>query len=268
MSRDHAGYDRRVVSYRSPLEAARARIAALEDLLETHSLVATDEDLSDDGLALRRLRAQLAEERAERDEERVREAESRRARAEALEERERELVEERARRQAEVSLLRSKLEEAERAVAHNASLFEAEQTMQRAAAEAENARLQQVLVHKDTLIRELREEIRVHLGGDGRAIRAYYSARVRAVGTELAEHGTMARQLERRLDEARAALEALPPADARDREGMVERELAKRKVAVGDSELVRVRDRVARLERELERITAAEAELAHARAAE
>lgn len=250
------------MSYRSPLEAARARIAALEDLLESHALVAADEDLSDDGMALRRLRAQLAEERAEHQAALGQlEADLAGLRAQ-LEQRDETILDERSRRQAEVSLLRSKLEEAERAISNNASLFEAEQTMQRAAAEADLARLRQTLVHKETQVRELREEIRVHLSGDPAAIRAFYGARVRAVGTELAEHGTMARELERRLAEARAALEGLPPADLRDREELVERELAKRKVAVGDSELERVRDRVVRLEAELERITAAEAELA------
>lgn len=250
------------MSYRSPLEAARARISALEDLLESHALVTPDEDLSDDGMALRRLRAQLAEERAEH------QAAIGHLQAELHEARdtirghEQDLTDERARRKAEVSLLRSKLEEAERSIANNASLFEAEQTMQRAAAEAELARLRQTLVHKETQVRELREEIRVHLEGEPAAIRAFYAARVRAVGTELAEHGTMARELERRLQDARAALEELPPADLRDREELVERELAKRKVAVGDSELARVRDRVQRLEAELERITAAEADLA------
>lgn len=250
------------MSYRSPLEAARARIAALEDLLESHALVASDDELTDDGAALRRVRAQLAEERAEHDAERARVSAELGEAREALSEKESELIDERARRQAEVSLLRTKLEEAERAVGNNAAVFEAEQTMQRAQAEAEIARLRQTVVHKDTQIRELREEIRVHLGGDRAEIRAFYSARVRAVGTELAEHGAMARQLEKRLGDAREALGELPPADVRDREGLVERELAKRKVAVGEAELARVRDRIARLESELGRITQAEAELA------
>ncbi|MBX3271830.1 MAG: hypothetical protein KF729_16300 [Sandaracinaceae bacterium] len=48
----------------------------------------------------------------------------------------------------------------------------------------------------------------------------------------------------------------------RDREGLIERELARRKVAIAERELDRVRDRVLRLEAELERITGAEAELA------
>lgn len=147
-------------------------------------------------------------------------------------------------------------------VQNNASLFEAEQTMQRAEAEAEGARLRQQLVHRDTLIRELREEIRVHLGGDRRAVKSHYEARVRVVGTELAEHGSLARKLERSLAQAREALAALPPADPRDREGMVEREMARRKVAIGQAELERVQERARRLEAELERITSAEAEIA------
>jgi len=249
------------VTYRDPLDAARARIAALEELLDSQDFVGpVSED--DERAALRHARAALAEERAEN------EARAREQRAEIetlsaeLDDARRELVDERARRGAEVSLLRTKLEEAERAVRDNASLFEAEQTMQRAQAEAEAARLRQRLVHKDTSIRELREEIRVHLGGDLAAVRAYYTARVRAVGTELAEQGSLARRLDKRLAEAREALEALPPVDVRDREGILERELSKRKVAVGEAERERVRDRVARLEAELERITAAEAELA------
>src|SRR5688500_15924509 len=163
-----------------------------------------------------------------------------------------ELLDERARRQAEVSLLRSKLEESERLVQNNASLFEAEQTMQRAQAASESARLRQQIVTKDTTIRELREEVRVHLSGDRAAVKAFYEARVRAVGTELAEHGALARKLERSLTDARAALETLPPADLRDREGMVEREMARRKVAVGEAELVLVRERSRRYEAELE----------------
>lgn len=250
------------MSYRDPLEAARARIAALEDLLESQHFVANsdgDHDLED---ALRQTRAALAEERAEH-EAQLRELHDReRALRTRVERLEIELADERARRQAEVSLLRTKLEEAERLVQNNASLFEAEQTMQRAQAEAESARLKQQLVHKDTMIRELREEIRVHLSGDRRAVKAYYEARVRTVGTELAEHGALARKLERSLAEARQALDALPPADVRDREGMVEREMAKRKVAIGQAELERVQERARRLEAELERITSAEAELA------
>jgi hypothetical protein len=66
----------------------------------------------------------------------------------------------------------------------------------------------------------------------------------------------------RGLGAARDAVESLPPPDVRARERMVERVLAKRKVAVGTAELERVRDRLRRLEAELERITAAEAELA------
>ena len=161
-----------------------------------------------------------------------------------------------------MSLLRSKLEEAERAISNNASLFEAEQTMQRAEVAAESARLAARIVAKDTQIRELREEIRVHLRRDEREIRAHYTARVRAVGTELAEHGDLARRLERSMSDAREALEALPPVDLRDREALVERELAKRKVAVAEAELRRIRDRIGRLEAELERITQAEAKLA------
>lgn len=249
------------MSYRDPLEAARARIAALEDLLESQRFADSDEP-DDERAALRRARAALAEERAEHEAElseaRERESELRRE----VSRLEKELIEERARRQAEVSLLRTKLEEAERLVQNNASLFEAEQTMQRAQAEAESARLKQQLVHKDNHIRELREEVRVHLGGDRRAVKAFYEARARIVGTELAEQGALARKLERSLSAAREAMEQLPPADVRDREGMVERELAKRKVAVGEAELERVRDRLRRLESELERITAAEAELA------
>jgi chromosome segregation ATPase len=251
------------VSYRDPLEAARARIAALEELLESQNFggpVTGDQD--DERTALRQVRAALAEERAEHQAElrelREREADLLRQ----LQNTKKDLLEETARRQAEVSLLRTKLEEAERLVQNNASLFEAEQTMQRASAEADSARLRQQLVHKDTQIRELREEIRVHLSGDRNAVRAFYGARVRTVGTELAEHGALARALEKSLVEAGTALEALPPADVRDREGMVEREMAKRKVAVGEAELARVRDRLRRLETELERITAAEADLA------
>ncbi len=251
------------MSYRDPLEAARARIAALEDLLETAQLTTAPNGDEDDGReALRQARAALAEERAEHDA-RLRELRERESELRAkLEELDEELLAERARRQAEVSLLRTKLEEAERMVQNNASLFEAEQTMQRAAAEAESARLRQQIAHKDTMIRELREEVRVHLGGDRRAVKAYYEARVRTVGTELAEHGALARKLDRSLAQAREALAALPPADLRDREGMVEREMAKRKVAIGEAELVRVQDRLRRLEAELERITGAEAELA------
>ena len=112
-----------------------------------------------------------------------------------------------------MSLLRTKLEEAERAITHNASLFEAEQTMQRAQAEAERARLEQKLVQRDTQLRELREEIRVHLSGDRREIRAHYEARVRTVGTELAEQGSLSRRLEQSLEEAKAAVDSLPPVD-------------------------------------------------------
>lgn len=250
------------MSYRDPLEAARARIAALEDLLESARFIDADGEHDGEHDALREVRAALAEERAEHQavlrESRDRESELSRE----LEQLKKDLLDERARRQAEVSLLRTKLEEAERLVQNNASLFEAEQTMQRAQAEGESARLRQQLVHKDTQIRELREEIRVHLGGDKKAVKAFYEARVRVVGTELAEHGALARKLERGLGAARDAVDSLPPADVRDREGMVERELAKRKVAVGQAELERVRDRLRRLEAELERITAAEAELA------
>lgn len=249
------------MSYRDPLEAARARIAALEDLLSSQRFVGAPDD-DDEHRALREARAALAEERAEHQamlrDAHEREAELRRT----LEVLEKELREERARRQVEISLLRTKLEEAERLVQNNASLFEAQQTMQRAQAESESARLRQQIVHKDSAIRELREEIRVHLGGDRKAVKAFYEARVRAVGTELAENGTLARKLETSLAHARDALAALPPADPRDREGMVEREMAKRKVAVGEAELERVRDRVERLEAELTRITGAEAELA------
>lgn len=249
------------MSYRDPLDAARARIAALEDLLDSQRFAGSPED-GDPRQPLREARAALAEERAAHQEAqrdaREREESLRRELA-AIQ---RALVDERARRQAEVSLLRSKLEEAERMVQNNASLFEAEQTMQRAEAEAESARLRQQLVQKETHIRELREEIRVHLGGELEAVRAFYAARVRVVGTELAENGTLARQLETRLSEARAALDTLPPMDLRDREGVVEREMAKRKVAIGTAELERVRGRLNRLETELERITAAEAELA------
>jgi DNA repair exonuclease SbcCD ATPase subunit len=260
--RGEAAYDG-VVSYRDPLEAARARIAALEDLLTSQRFVpSAGDEAHDERSALREARAALAEERAEREaaasEARERESSLRR-KVDALE---RELREERARRLAEVSLLRSKLEEAERMVQNNASLFEAEQTMQRAQAEAESARLRQQVAQKDTAIRELREEIRVHLGGDPAAVRAFYEARVRAVGTELAEHGALARKLETSLDHARTALDALPPVDLRDRESIVEREMAKRKVAIGEAELARVRDRIERLELELKRIMSAEAELA------
>ena len=250
------------MSYRDPLDAARARIAALEDLLDTQRFIGGPLEPADEREALRQTRATLAEERAEHDAAR-RDASARLATAEAdLKGRDQALVDERARREAEVSLLRSKLEEAERSVQNNASLFEAEQTIQRAQAEAESAHLKQQLVHKDNQIRELREEIRVHLGRDPRAVRAFYEARVRAVGTELAEQGTLARRLDQSLQAARVALANLPPVDVRDRESMVERELAKRKVAIGDSELARVRDRLGRLEAELERITAAEALLA------
>ncbi|GAB5541778.1 MAG: hypothetical protein SangKO_015380 [Sandaracinaceae bacterium] len=250
------------MSYRSPLEAARARISALEDLLDSQDRVVTGEGDDAGGNALREVRALLAEERAEHE---GRLADLRNER-EALDAKlaglETQLVEERARRQAEVSLLRTKLEEAERAITHNASLFEAEQTMQRAQAEAERARLEQKLVQRDTQLRELREEIRVHLSGDRREIRAHYEARVRTVGTELAEQGSLSRRLEQSLEEAKAAVDSLPPADERDREGMVEREMARRKLAIGQVELERTRARIERLELELERITAAEAQLA------
>jgi chromosome segregation ATPase len=248
------------VTYRDPLDAARHRIAALEELLEAQRLLGQEDD--EDLQALRQTRAALAEERADHHVQladvnaRVRELEREN---EAQRE---ELVQERARRQAEVSLLRSKLEEAERLVQHNGSLFEAEQTMQRAQAEAESARLRQVIVQRDTALRELREEIRVHLTGDSRDIRAHYEARVRAVGTELAECGALKRKLEKTIEQSREALRVLPPADTRDREGMVERELLRRKVAVGEAELERVRERLQRLEGDLERITDAEAKLA------
>jgi chromosome segregation ATPase len=249
------------VSYRDPLEAARARIAALEDLLETQTDGGGPEP-RDEHEALRKARADLAEERAEHQalqrELRDREAALRRE----IDTLRKDLVDERARRGAEVSLLRTKLEECERQVQNNASLFDAEQTMQRAQAEAESARLRQQLVTKDTHIRELREEVRVHLGGDRASVKAFYEARVRTVGTELAEHGAHLRKLERSLTDARAAVDALPPVDLRDREGMVEREMAKRKVAIGEAELVRLKERIKRYEAELERITAAEAELA------
>lgn len=248
------------MTYRDPLEAARARISALEDLLDSRRFESVAP--GDEGRALSEARAALAEERAEHAAEVAslhEEAARLEAQLDALEQR---VAEERARRDADVSLLRTKLEEAERAVQNNASLFEAEQTMQRAEVAAESARLAQQLVAKDTMIRELREEVRVLLGGDLRAIRAHYSARVRAVGTELAEQGDRARRLEAGLVDARAAVAALPPADLRDREGLVERELVKRKVAIAERELDRVRERAKRLEAELQRITAAEAELA------
>lgn len=250
------------MSYRDPLEAARARIAALEDLLESQRFGSNGHGDRDAEEALRQARATIAEERAEHAAALRELHERERALSARIEQLEIELADERARRLAEVSLLRTKLEEAERLVQSNASLFSAEQTMQRAQAEAECARLEQQLVHKDTMIRELREEIRVHLGGDRRAVKAYYEARVRTVSTELAEHGALARKLERSLAEARRALDALPPPDPRDRQGMVERELARRKVAIGEAELERVRERARRLEAELERITSAEAELA------
>jgi len=250
------------VTYRDPLEAARARIAALEDLLDSQRFTGGSGGEGDDREALRQARAALAEERAAH-EERLGEAREReRALEEELERTRGELVEERARRQAEVSLLRTKLEEAERAVQNHTSLLEAEQTIQRAQSEAESARLRQELAQRDTLVRELREEIRTHLEGDLREVRAYYEARVRAVGTELAEQGSRARKLESSLEQARRALDSLPAPDVRDREGLVEREVARRKVAVGEAELERARARIERLERELERITAAEATLA------
>ncbi len=251
------------MSYRDPLEAARARIAALEDLLESQRFVGSpDDDEHDERNALRETRAALAEERAEHHEALREHAEQASELRHTLRATEAELRDERARRLAEVSLLRSKLEEAERMVQNNASLFEAEQTMQRAQAEAESARLSQQIVHKDTAIRELREEIRVHLDGALAEVKAYYEARVRAVGTELAENGALARKLESSLSEAREALDALPPVDMRDREAIVEREMAKRKVAIGEAELERVRGRIERLESELTRITSAEAKLA------
>ncbi|MBZ0116308.1 MAG: hypothetical protein K8H88_04920 [Sandaracinaceae bacterium] len=250
--------------YRDPLEAARAKIAALEELLETQHLLGQDD--AGDLQTLRQTRAALAEERADHMAQLADRDRSERDLRRELDELREELTQERARRQAEVSLLRSKLEEAERLVQHNTSLFEAEQTMQRAQAEGENARLRQVIVQRDTALRELREEVRVHLGGEPREVRAFYEARVRTVGTELAECGALARKLERTIEQGREAMRALPPADTRDREGMVERELLRRKVAVGEAELERVRDRLQRLESELERITDAEAKLA-ARAA-
>lgn len=250
------------MSYRDPLDAARARISALEDLLDTRRFDFDPKDDGGDRRTLREIRTTLAEERAEHTEALASSREELTRAVASKESFEEELRSERARRQAEVSLLRTKLEEAERSVQTNASLFEAEQTMQGAAAAVEKAHLEQQIVHKDTSIRELREEVRLHVRGERREIRAFYTARVRAVGTELAEQGTRARRLEEALDGARGALASLPPADARDREGMVERELAKRKVAVADAELIRIRDRVQRLEYELERITSAEADLA------
>lgn len=249
------------MSYRDPLYAARARIAALEDLIDSRRFEGGVGE-GDDQKALREARAALAEERALHDAET---ASLRRAQDELSDDLARvnkELVDERARRQVEVSLLRSKLEEAERAVTNNATLFEAEQTMQRAEVAAQSARLADRIVHKDTTIRELREEVRIHLSEERVSIRAYYEARVRAVGTELAEHGAHARRLEISLEAAREAVHELPPADVRDREGMVEREMAKRKVAIAEAERERLRERIGRLESELERITQAEAALA------
>ena len=249
------------MTYRSPLDAARARISALEDLLHSRRFEGGAEPGADHR-ALQDARAAIAEERAEH----AAAAGSHERQIASLRERiaelERALVDEHAQRKAEVSLLRTKLEEAERAVATNASLFEAEQTIQRAEVAAQSARLAKEITQKNTLIRELREEIRVHLGGDLAAIRAHYTATVRTVGTELAELGDRARRLRLTLDEARKAVEALPPVDLRDREAMVERELAKRKVAIGEAELERVRDRATRLEEQLRRITGAEATLA------
>lgn len=248
------------MTYRDPLDAARARITALEELLESRRF--EPDAPGGNGRALSEARAALAEERAEHAAELARAHEDRAGVERRVELLEAELAAERARRDAEVSLLRTKLEEAERMGSSDVSLAEAEETMRRAEAAAQSARLEQRLVTKETAIRELREEIRVLLGGDLRAIRAHYAARVRAVGTELAEQGDRARRLARGLDEARGAVEALPPADVRDREGLIERELARRKVAIAERELDRVRDRVLRLEAELERITGAEAELA------
>ncbi|MFK7991143.1 MAG: hypothetical protein AB8I08_34305 [Sandaracinaceae bacterium] len=245
------------MTYRDPLDAARARISALEDLLDSppFGVGVGDPDV-------REARIQLAEERANHQAElsRVRhEMDAMETRLEAALD---DLADERGRRQAEVSLLRSKLEEAERSVQNNRALFDAEQTIQRAEVEVASARLRQQLVVLETTVRELREEVRVHLRGAPRDIKAYYGARVRAVGAELAEHGSLSRRLDTRVREAEAALLTLPPVDTRDREAIVERELAKRKVAIGAAEHERVRARLMRLEEELTRITAAEAELA------
>lgn len=55
------------MSYRDPLQAAHARIAALEELLEAHLRAdgAADEPDDDDAAVLRQTRASLADERAE-----------------------------------------------------------------------------------------------------------------------------------------------------------------------------------------------------------
>jgi len=134
--------------------------------------------------------------------------------------------------------------------------------MQRAEVAVESARLAQQIAAKDTQLREQREELRLHLSLEREPIRAYYEARVRAVGTELAEQGALARRIDASLADAKEAVQALPPVDVRDREGMVERELAKRKVAIAEAELLRIRARIGRFESELERITHAEAALA------
>jgi hypothetical protein len=252
------------VTYRDPLEAARARIAALEDLLDAQEVFAPTNGTAraDERQHLRELRGQLAEERAEHAARAAEAADTERRLAERIAFLEGELREEKARRQVEVSLLRSKLEEAERQVKENASLFEAEQTMRRAEVEGKLARLRRDMTVKDVTLRELREEVRVHLGGSLAEVRAWYAEKVRQLGTELAESGTLSRHLEESLVQAERAVASLPPADARDREGLVERELAKRKLAIGKAELGRVRARIERLEHELSRITDAEAKLA------
>lgn len=237
------------------------RISALEELLDSRRFDGGPNE-GDDHEALREARAALAEERAVHDARSARMQRAQEELSDQLARVEKELIDEHARRQAEVSLLRSKLEEAERSVASNASVFEAEQTMQRAEVAAESARLAQKIVFKDTQIRELREEIRVHLSGERAPIRAHYEARVRTVGTDLAEHGARSRRLERAMTDAREAVDALPPVDVRDRQGMVERELAKRKVAIAEAEIERIAARIERLEEELQRITRAEATLA------
>ncbi|MBX3271829.1 MAG: hypothetical protein KF729_16295 [Sandaracinaceae bacterium] len=135
------------MTYRDPLDAARARITALEELLESRRF--EPDAPGGNGRALSEARAALAEERAEHAAELARAHEDRAGVERRVELLEAELAAERARRDAEVSLLRTKLEEAERMGSSDVSLAEAEETMRRAEAAAQSARLEQRLVTKE-----------------------------------------------------------------------------------------------------------------------